>query len=544
MSFYPKLLKITLSLLSIFLLSSPRAFSMLITRTAVGQLRIEAAGLFEPEPPQSPPPVYSPPVPSPPSPISIQPPNPQIDSSTDTLSLLLEKIPSDRIGVFYASGPINAQNPLLILNSQTGGMTAIYQEDSGHYHIHIGTVPNKNNGLSTKSIPESERFQIEKSDYMQSASLVTYQDPPSENLSLSGSDSSLTLDTYPRKDKRYARVSLPFKADGAWIPQYAIVVATKDYDLKTGRPDKNSEFQDYRVYDPETGALIYQFKPKDIDADKFKKLDFNYSPAGTSLYGAQIYQSFSTADLFPRLSPEEAGRNWIAIQSDLAANVQLDINSRKHEWQERIFRELDKAEFAYIQNTLSYEGIDAAKSLVFGQRTFIDDKARELDDAQFLALLAWVELREDLRYLEDLDKRRGLSGEQSDSLSIARKVEKERYKNYEDARKSYDDYILEAQRAKERPEAQIKTYSSLAEGIAQGIIKVSYLPKSPSPEENTAKPEPKNNTNKKPSNSNDTNKNNTDKKNSNTKNSNKNKSNKKPTNKKTTEMNLIELMMR
>ena len=448
-------------IISIFFSSALLSRASLITRTAVGQLGFEAAALLEKAepPPQNPKPQIIYPAPPTPIPIVINPPPPVIDSTTDTLSLVLEKIPNDRIGIFHKEGPINLQNPVLILNSKTGGLTGVFPEDSGYYRINIGTVPNKNNGLNPKSIPVAEREIIEKSDYMKSSTLITFNDNESENLSLTGADSSLTLDTYPRKAKRYALVRSAFKVDGAWISPGEIVVATKDYGLNKGRPDKNEEFQDYRVYDSQTGALIYQFKPKDINENKFKSLDFSYTSPGTSLYGAQIYQSFSTSDIFPDLSYEEANRNWISIQADLAANVQLDINSKKHEWQERIYKQLDRAEISYIENTLNYEGLDAAKALVFGERTFIDDKAKDLDDKQFLALFNWAAAKVDLRELEDDEKskRNALSNkEYNKKLVELQKIENSFYTSYENSRKAYDDYILEALRLKDKPESQQK----------------------------------------------------------------------------------------
>jgi hypothetical protein len=263
---------------------------------------------------------------------------------------------------------------------------------------------------------------------------------------------SLVLDVLPRENKRYGTVDEAFKYQGINIPVGAVVVATKEAGVNDNRPE-NGEFSYFKVYDS-NGALITKFHTDDLgDKSKVSNVNFKYTESQTEdRDGTAIYQKFTTADLFKGQSSDAAVKAFLNIQADLASSQQLNINQQRKDWHEDLYQNLKSDGLNYTGATLETNTAE----ILISEKSYISDKAKELDKKQVQAML-------ELEGARDLveDKKAQLAeakagGTKEKSLNIikeeikqAEKVRDQEKKELAQARDKYDDYM--ANRAKEEP---------------------------------------------------------------------------------------------
>jgi hypothetical protein len=422
-------------------------------------------------------PAFEPPVINPDS-QPVNPPviNPPILGGTGTIDpydanretyfdLAVRSLPTGSHGIlFNPEQNISATNPLRIANSSNSAISTIYADNSGHLNISIGKAKDSESfvGLTkTESSFESTKIAV----------LETFTDgverPDLSNINASGGNlpnndfenlknPSLVLDVLPRENKRYGTVDEAFKYQGINIPVGAVVVATKEAGVNDNRPE-NGEFSYFKVYDS-NGALITKFHTDDLgDKSKVSNVNFKYTESQTEdRDGTAIYQKFSTADLFKGQSSDAAVKAFLNIQADLASSQQLNINQQRKDWHEDLYQNLKSDGLNYTGATLETNNAAKAAEILIAEKSYISDKAKELDKKQVQAML-------ELEGARDLveDKKAQLAeakagGTKEKSLNIikeeikqAEKARDQEKKELTQARDKYDDYM--ANRAKDEP---------------------------------------------------------------------------------------------
>jgi hypothetical protein len=422
-------------------------------------------------------PAFVPPVINPDS-QPINPPviNPPILGGTGTIDpydpkretyfdLAVRSLPVGSHGIlFNPEQNISATNPLRIANGSNSAISTIYADSSGHLNISIGKAKDSESfvGLTkTESSFESTKIAV----------LETFTDgverPDLSNINASGvnlpktdfenlKNPSLVLDVLPRENKRYGTVDEAFKYQGINIPVGAVVVATKEDGVNDNRPE-NGEFSYFKVYDS-NGALITKFHTDDLgDKSKVSNVNFKYTESQTEdRDGTAIYQKFSTADLFKGQSSDAAVKAFLNIQADLASSQQLNINQQRKDWHEDLYQNLKSDGLNYTGATLETNNAAKAAEILIAEKSYVSDKAKELDKKQVQAMLE-LEGARDLVEEVKRDLETAKSGGQTqkkinslkDELQQAEKAKDQEKKDLAQARDKYDDYM--ANRAKEEP---------------------------------------------------------------------------------------------
>jgi hypothetical protein len=419
-------------------------------------------------------PVFEPPVINP-DPQPVNPPvlNPPVLSGTGTIDpydpnretyfdLAVRSLPTSSHGIlFNPEQNISATNPLRIANGSNSAISTIYADNSGHLNISIGKAKDSESlvGLTkTESSFESTKIAV----------LETFTDGVERpNINASGlnlpktdfenlKNPSLVLDVLPRENKRYGTVDEAFKYQGINIPAGAVVVATKEAGVNDNRPE-NGEFSYFKVYDS-NGALITKFHTDDLgDKSKVSNVNFKYTESQTEdRDGTAIYQKFTTADLFKGQSSDAAVKAFLNIQADLASSQQLNINQQRKDWHEDLYQNLKSDGLNYTGATLETNNAAKAAEILISEKSYISDKAKELDKKQVQAML-------ELEGARDLveDKKAQLAEAKADGakanvlndikkeIAQAEKARDQEKKDLAQARDKYDDYM--ANRAKEEP---------------------------------------------------------------------------------------------
>ncbi len=400
-----------------------------VRRTAVAQIRFTSSTLTV-LPSVSPPVVIVPSIPvTPPPPVcnagwQLNTVTNQCEKSIPAIDLMLQAIPNNKVGiVFNPNLPLSASNPIEIVNKKTGGFNSIYKEPDGDLHISIGAVPTKLNGITNFGTPPK----VLEGEYEVTATLYDMNegDEVGPGLVLGGSapGATITLDTLPRIKTRYGTVSSSFKFNGRSVTAGSIVVGVRKPGLSTiGRPNpKDAEFESYRIYSRE-GVFLGQFGSQ-FGVDNASKLKFNYTAPGTTVEDPRfgtipVYQDFSTSDLFNVKSSFLATGAWMRMQSDLAANTQTNILSRKETWQTGIFDQIYKtgvltlpeggvadvksvlSDLSYITEVFNVEGNIAALNEVY-PGLVIDQSLRTLYVARFNAAVEYAEAVVTKKLIED-----------------------------------------------------------------------------------------------------------------------------------------------
>ena len=379
-------------LLSLFLLALNPVWAeekkyRTITRTAVGQIRVERRGTKIPDDPE-------------PRKCNVPPgnvwklsdgcwcddPNCHVCTGPDChkctgsnchevepveveqLRMIISAIPAakfhgeGRLGIYYnPNRKISSENPVRIYNIKTGGYFSAYFDPQGFLQTSVGTVPNIINGL--KPVPSGQAVNLDKLDFQNSAQLeIIYDKPDHSNYKITKTD-EIEMDMLPRFRKRYGTITRTTLINGIYMPKGSIVIGTR-YD-GVARPDLN-DLKDLRVYSPE-GVLINIIPEKDFKSmdcgtvSRAQCFDFesHYTPQQTYDFGARVFAEYNTRSFFPGKSAQEANSTWLEIQRDLESNTMLNINSAKEPWHERILKTLNKEEEVYLKNLYdNARGID------------------------------------------------------------------------------------------------------------------------------------------------------------------------------------------
>ena len=413
-----------------------------------------------------------------PDPQPVNPPviNPPILGGTGTIDpydpnretyfdLAVRSLPTGSHGIlFNPEQNISATNPLRIANGSNSAISTIYADNSGHLNISIGKAKDSESfvGLTkTESSFESTKIAVletftdgaERPDFSNiNASGLNLPKTDFENLK----NPSLVLDVLPRENKRYGTVDEAFKYQGINIPIGAVVVATKEAGVKDNRPE-NNEFSYFKVYDS-NGALITKFHTDDLgDKSKVSNVNFKYTESQTEdRDGTAIYQKFSTADLFKGQSSDAAVKAFLNIQADLASSQQLNINQQRKDWHEDLYQNLKSDGLNYTGATLETNNAAKAAEILIAEKSYISDKAKELDKKQVQAMLELEgarDLVEDKKAQLAEAKAGGAKGSDlkdiKKEIEQAEKVRDQEKKDLAQARDKYDDYM--ANRAKNEP---------------------------------------------------------------------------------------------
>ena len=343
-------------------------------------------------------------------------------------------IPADKRAIVYdPTKPINKDNPIRIINTKEGGYSILYVADDGYINVGIGDA--KTNSVNTV------KATLNANTTFSSATLTLVDENANTNL-INSSGYSIKMDTLPRGKKRYTTTDTTFAINGIIIPKGFIIVGTKAPETG-GRPSLN-KFDDFRVYDPESGALITYFGANALnDKNKFECrtgscFDFNkfYTEPGTKHMGADLYEFFSVAQLFPAKTASQANQLWINVQSDIERDTKLNINSAKEPWQDHILKELNDDEMVYLGHELRYEDLAQLKEIFgFQELVYKDDNARKLDDAQFNALMDYA------RAKQDYWKKQKDSSYSSATLIDLKEKREGSKKAYEQSRIEFNNYM-------------------------------------------------------------------------------------------------------
>ena len=405
--------------------------------------------------------------------------------------LAVRSLPTGSHGIlFNPEQNISATNPLRIANGSNSAISTIYADNSGHLNISIGKAKDSESfvGLTkTESSFESTKIAVLETftDGAERPDLSTLLNGKARVLETSTSldtsisslnsssvntqggnlpnndfetlkNPSLVLDVLPRENKRYGTVDEAFKYQGINIPAGAVVVATKEAGVNDNRPE-NGEFSYFKVYDS-NGALITKFHTDDLgDKSKVSNVNFKYTESQTEdRDGTAIYQKFSTADLFKGQSSEAAVKAFLNIQADLASSQQLNINQQRKDWHEDLYQNLKSDGLNYTGATLETNNAAKAAEILIAEKSYISDKAKELDKKQVQAMLELEgarDLVEEAKKALESAKNDGYSkqdlAEYKQDLAKAEKARDQEKKDLAQARDKYDDYM--ANRAKEEP---------------------------------------------------------------------------------------------
>ena len=448
-------------------------------------------------------PVFEPPAINP-DPQPVNPPvlNPPVLDGTGTIDpydpkretyfdLAVRSLPTGSHGIlFNPEQNISATNPLRIANGSNSAISTIYADNSGHLNISIGKAKDSESfvGLTkTESSFESTKIAVLETftDGAERPDLSTLLNGKARVLETSTSldtsisslnsssvntqggnlpnndfetlkNPSLVLDVLPRENKRYGTVDEAFKYQGINIPIGAVVVATKEAGVKDNRPE-NNEFSYFKVYDS-NGALITKFHTDDLgDKSKVSNVNFKYTESQTEdRDGTAIYQKFSTADLFKGQSSDAAVKAFLNIQADLASSQQLNINQQRKDWHEDLYQNLKSDGLNYTGATLETNNAAKAAEILIAEKSYISDKAKELDKKQVQAMLELEgarDLVEDKKAQLAEAKAGGAKGSDlkdiKKEIEQAEKVRDQEKKDLAQARDKYDDYM--ANRAKNEP---------------------------------------------------------------------------------------------
>ena len=327
-----------------------------LSRTSIAQIRVgeveEKIGVVDP-PVVVNPPLVNPPVTQPPV---VIPPVSEPAIEVRRLELAINMVPLSQRGFLYDSNqPIDINNPLQIINRKEGGYSSIFIRDDGFLQISIGSI-SKKLGNQTANI-----------DYFDKATLsldtvtLSFDDQEfnSGDVVKVTEDRKVSLDIDPRGRTSYSVAKKDFIVNDVIVPKGSIIAGIKETGVYEQHPEIG-EFEQFRVYDPNTGGLVTYFGQGELkDAgcagskDCFDVKQFA-QPEGTTQNNARVFYSFSLQDLMPSSSAYDSVDYWINIQKDLTENMTLGLNSKDAQWQKEELKALNDAMSVYT----GYDKID------------------------------------------------------------------------------------------------------------------------------------------------------------------------------------------
>jgi hypothetical protein len=322
----------------------------------------------------------------------------QCELQQPAIELVLQAIPYDKIAVVYdANKPINAANPIEIINKKMGGMNSLYKESNGDLHIMVGAVPTKANGIANSNTKLGDL--VGETEVSAALYDIGVEDKLPASF-ISTTTGTITLDTLPRARARYGTVTSTFLHNGVSIPAGSVLVAIRKPDLiEVGRPSaKEGQFESYAIYN-KSGTYLGKFGAQ-FGIENHKNLQFNYTPVGTEAVSNRfgdykVYQDFEVDDLFTGLDTKAATAAWTNMQSDMAQRTQFDILSQSSDWTTKIFKQIletgikankdqdisiESKDVAYIANVIEYQSgaVDNLLKLLYPDIKLVDDYAKSL----------------------------------------------------------------------------------------------------------------------------------------------------------------------
>jgi len=383
-------------------------------------------------------------------------PDPRIDDPerVSKFDLMVRSLPTGTHAILVnPDREISEFNPVRIANNTNSAITTIYTDKAGHLNISIGKIKDED---SLIGLTANER-KLESNNI---AILETFTEKDKlENTNLikdtTVNNPNLILDVLPRENKRYGTVDEAFKYQGIDIPKGSVVVATKT-EINDNRPE-NKEFSYFKVYDS-NGALITKFHTDDLgDKSKVNNVNFTYTERYTEDGdGTAIYQSFSTADLFKGKSSNEAIKAFLNIQADLASTQQLNINQQRKDWHENLYSNFKEEGVNYTGKTLETNDPLKAAEILIAEKSYVSEKAKELDKKQVTAMLELEvardvvgALKDDLQQAKERGSKVSVLNDIKQEIKEAEKARDQEKKELTQARDKYDDYM--ANRAKNEP---------------------------------------------------------------------------------------------
>ncbi|MDA0772961.1 MAG: hypothetical protein O3C63_08465 [Cyanobacteria bacterium] len=275
----------------------------------------------------------------------------------------------DRLGIYYQSTlPISETNPVRIYNLKTGGYFSAYFDNESFLRFSVGTVPNSINGISP--LAKQERVNLDNLDFQDAAVLETIYNPDQLDDYKLGALNEVTMDILPRFRVRYGLVTKTISINGIYIPAGSIVAGTRDDGI--ARPGF-TDMTNLRFYSPD-GVLLNVVPEKDknklfcgtVATAQCIDFDSHYTEPATTEFGAKVFAEYSTKDFFPGKDASQANEIWLDIQKDLEAQTVLGIFANKEPWQERIFKELNQQEIVYLSNLFANVTSVNALEALFG----------------------------------------------------------------------------------------------------------------------------------------------------------------------------------
>ncbi len=335
-------------------------------------------------------------------------PNPVV---VDQLDLLLKLMPY-KVGdinilsiVFDETKALSASNPVRIINRRDNGYFSFYPDSSGYFRLNIGRIPDEKMSL-LQLTNSSSNNDFKNSVFTDSRNISFVSEEANLQQVVIGKQQNIELDVMPRARTRYTTVTAPFEVWGMTIPAGYIVAGIHETGIKPARPGF-AEFQNFRVYRPEDGALITIFNQNDVSKLKCSQgaayacISFPkyYTEENTKDdIGAKISSSFSTKDLFTKHDVSTANLLWLRIQQDLASKTQHNINLRNEAWASKILDALSEDHMIYLSHVLTTSTKSQVLSLLGFDETIIhkDSEAARLYQAQYLALQELAQAKVDL----------------------------------------------------------------------------------------------------------------------------------------------------
>jgi hypothetical protein len=259
--------------------------------------------------------------------------------------------------IFEESQPLSDTNPIHLVNKSNNFYSSLSQDQAGYIKIGIGKLA-QTNVVTTVTGATINVAEATFTDLATVTTTITTGDTVAakihpERTVVKDTIENIEIATLPRFHQRYSVVSDDFRIKGITIPKGSIVVGTLLYNNKQEIPG-NRQFQYYRIYDPNTGAMIKTFNLKTYkNSDCTAKTCFDMQQFATNKsngLGARIFSEFSTEDLFGQLNPIEANKRWTLMQKDLERQSVTGIYKASKDWQLKLLKDLSDQDDVLFDN--------------------------------------------------------------------------------------------------------------------------------------------------------------------------------------------------
>lgn len=310
---------------------------------------------------------------------------------------------------YNSSQAISAANPVMVVNTNEGGMTAYHMDADGYLVIRKGNISqnlNNNRQMDMSFVAAGNR------SLQNSANLVNIENlnPPAAFNPNTATFTDNHLGTYsveviPMGRKRFTTAHTSFRYNNITIPQGAIVVGTIQTGVNQANPNLD-RYQYFNFYDANTGAQLGRMSRQtflDSGCRNSACFDIKKHQYYDNINGADVYQEFSVADLLPGRDSFEANAIWMNIQRNLEADFAMGVYKSKTDWQNSLEGDISSQDRVLITQFFEeYEAVEmnistaAARALVleeFGFQTYqvTDTHTQTLDRLNNAQIDAFIE---------------------------------------------------------------------------------------------------------------------------------------------------------